>query len=90
MLLGFIVLDLHEVNVTLENAEIFGSVLSGEGGSVGDGWRCCRSAPGLSQLPPATSKNPPPFITSLLLFSSRGDRSNQYSIRTAGGKLIFV
>ena len=28
MLLGFIVLDLHEVNVTLENAEIFGSVLS--------------------------------------------------------------
>ena len=26
------VLDLDELNVTLENAEIFGSVLSGEGG----------------------------------------------------------
>jgi hypothetical protein len=34
------VLDLDEVNVTLENAEIFGSVLSGEGGSA-SGWRCC-------------------------------------------------
>ena len=28
------VLDLDELNVTLENAEIFGSVLSGEGRSV--------------------------------------------------------
>ena len=28
------VLDLHEVNVTVKNAEIFGSVLSGEGGSA--------------------------------------------------------
>ena len=34
------VLDLNEVNVTLENAEIFGPVLSGEGGSA-NGWRCC-------------------------------------------------
>ena len=34
------VFDLDEVNVTLENAEIFGSVLSGEGGST-SGWRCC-------------------------------------------------
>ena len=34
------VLDLDEVNVTLENAEIFGSVLSGEGGSA-NGWRYC-------------------------------------------------
>jgi hypothetical protein len=33
-------LDLNEVDVTLKNAEIFGSVLSGEGGSV-NGWRCC-------------------------------------------------
>ena len=31
------VLDLDEVNFTLENTEIFGSVLSGEGGSVGGG-----------------------------------------------------
>ena len=35
------VLDLDEVNVTLVNAEIFGSVLSGEGGSAGGGWQCC-------------------------------------------------
>ena len=34
------VLDLDEVNVTLKNSEIFGSVLSGEGGSA-NGWRCC-------------------------------------------------
>jgi len=61
------VLDFDEVNVTLENAEIFGLVQSGENGSVGGGWRCCRSAPGLPQLSPATSKNPPPFIASLLL-----------------------
>ena len=31
-------LDLEEVDVTLKNAEIFGSVLSGEGGSA-NGWR---------------------------------------------------
>ena len=36
-----IVVDLNEVDVTLENTEIFGSVLSGEGGSAGGGWRCC-------------------------------------------------
>jgi len=29
-----------EVNVTLKNAEIYGSVLSGEGGSA-NGWPCC-------------------------------------------------
>ena len=34
------VLNLDEVNVTLGNAETFGSVLSGEGGSA-NGWRCC-------------------------------------------------
>ena len=33
-------LILDEVIVTLKNAEIFGSVLSGEGGSA-NGWRCC-------------------------------------------------
>jgi hypothetical protein len=32
-------LDLDEMHVTLENAEIFGSVLSGEGGSA-NCWRC--------------------------------------------------
>jgi hypothetical protein len=30
-----------EADVTLENAEIFRSVLSGEDGSAGGGWRCC-------------------------------------------------
>jgi hypothetical protein len=75
------VLDPDEVNVTLENADTFVSMLSGEGGSVGGGWRCCRSAPGLPQLPPATPKSPPSFVASLLLFCFCGD---QYSIRTAG------
>jgi hypothetical protein len=35
------VLDLDEVDVMLENAEIFGSVLSGEGGFAGGGWWWC-------------------------------------------------
>ena len=80
------VLDLDEVNVTWENAEIFGSVLSGESGSVGGGWRCWRSAPGLLHfpLPSLKTKNPPPFIASLLFFCRDG--SNQYSIWTSGGK----
>jgi hypothetical protein len=34
------VLTVLDVNVTLNNAEIFGSVLSGQGGSA-NGWRCC-------------------------------------------------
>ena len=35
------ILEIDEVNVTLDNAEIFGSMLSREGGSVGGSWRCC-------------------------------------------------
>ena len=53
------VLDLDEVDVTPSFAEVFRSVLSGVGGSTG-GWRCCWDAPSLPELPPATSKNPPP------------------------------
>ena len=34
------VLDLDGVNVTLTNAEVFGSVMSGNGRSA-NGWRCC-------------------------------------------------
>ena len=34
------VLDLEGMDVTLENAEIFGPVLPGKGGSA-NGWRCC-------------------------------------------------
>jgi hypothetical protein len=77
------VLDLNEFNVTLENAEIFGLMLSEESGSVDGGWRCCRSAPGLPQpqLPPVTPKNPSPFVASLLPFCFCRDGSNQYSIR---------
>ena len=56
------------MHVTLRNADkIFGSMLSGKGGSA-NGCRCCWGAPGLPRLPPATLKNPPPFIASLLLF----------------------
>ena len=32
---------LDKVNVTLKKDEIFGSVLSGDGGSANGGWRCC-------------------------------------------------
>jgi len=34
------ILDLDEVDVTPRFAEVFGSVLSGVGGSAG-GWQCC-------------------------------------------------
>ena len=36
----FTMLDLNEVDVTPRFAEVFGSVLSGVGGSAG-GWQCC-------------------------------------------------
>ena len=35
------VLNFDVVDVTLESAEIFGSVLSGKGRSAGGAWRCC-------------------------------------------------
>jgi hypothetical protein len=60
------VLYLDEVDVTPRFAEVFGSVVSGVGGSAG-GWRCCWGAPSLPQFPPATPKNLPPC--SSLLFS---------------------
>jgi hypothetical protein len=82
------VLYLDEVNVTLRFAEVFRSVLSGVGGCTG-GWRCCWGAPSLPQLPPATPKNPPPYISLLFLcFCSNG--SNQNKIWTAGGKSVFI
>ena len=34
------ILDLDKVDVTPRFAEVFGSMLSGVGGSIG-GWRCC-------------------------------------------------
>jgi len=55
------ILDLDKMDVTPRFVEVFGSMLSGVGGSTG-GRRCCWGA--LSQLPPATMmKNPPPYIS---------------------------
>jgi hypothetical protein len=82
----FTILDFDKVNVTPRFAEVFRSVLSGVGGSTG-GWRCCWDAP--SQLPPATTKNPPPYI-SLLILCFCSDGSNQHIIWAAGGKSVFI
>ena len=58
------ILDLDKVDVTPSLFEVFRSVLSaGVGGSTGGCWRCCWDAPSLPQLPPATLKNPPPYIS---------------------------
>ena len=81
-------LDLDEVDVTPNFAEIFRSVLSGVGGSTG-GWRCCWGAHSLPQLPPATSKNPP-LYNSLLFLCFCSDGSNQHKIWAAGGKSVFI
>ena len=82
------VLDLDKVDVTPRFAEVFKSVLSGVGGFTG-GWRCCWAAPRLPQLPPATSKNPPPYISVLFLcFCSDG--SSQHKIWAAGCKSVFI
>jgi hypothetical protein len=82
------VLDLDKVDVTPRFAEVFGSVLSGVGGSAGD-WRCCWGTPSLPQLPPAAAKNPTPYISLLILcFCSYG--SNQHKIWAAGGKSVFI
>ena len=52
-------------------------MLSGVGGSTG-GWRCCWDAPSLPQLPPATSKKPPPYISLLFLcFAAMGVTSTK-------------
>ena len=80
----FTILD--EVNVTPRFAEVFRSVLSGFGGCTG-GWRCCWGAPSLPQLPPATPKNPSPYI-SLLFLCLCSDGSNQYKIWAAGVKSV--
>jgi len=48
-----------------------------------------RGAPSLPQLPPATPKNPSPYINLLYLcFCSGG--SNQHKIWAAGGKSVFI
>jgi hypothetical protein len=82
------ILDLDKVDVTPSFAEFFRSVLSGVGGSTG-GWRCCWGALSLPQLPPATSKSPPPHI-SLLFLCLCSDGSNQHKIWAAGGKPVFI
>ena len=82
------VLNLDEVDVAPCFVEVFRSVLSGVGGCTGD-WRCCWGAPSPFQLPPATSKNPPPYI-SLLSLCFCSDGSNQHKIWAAGGKSVFI
>jgi hypothetical protein len=61
------VLDLDKVDVAPSFVEVFRSVLSGGVGGCTGGWRCCWGTPSLPQLPPATLKNPPTYI-SLLFF----------------------
>ena len=73
------ILDIDRVDVTPSLVEVVRSVLSGVGGSTG-GWRCCWDAP--SQLPPATTKSPPPYI-SLLFLCFCSDGSNQHKIWAA-------
>ena len=82
------VLDLNEVDFTPSFVEVFRSLLSGVGGCTG-GWRCCWGAPSLPELPPATSKNPPPYI-SLLFLCFCSDGSDQHKIWAAGGKPVFI
>jgi len=82
------VLDLDNVDVMPSFAEVSRSVLSGVGGSTG-GWRCCWLAPSLPQLPLATPKNPPPYI-SLLFLCFCSDGSNQHKIWAAGDKSFFI
>jgi len=81
----FTILDLDKVDVTRMFAEVFRSVLSGVGGSTG-GWRCCWGAP--SQLLPAATNNPPPYVILFLCFCSDG--SNQHKTWAAGGKTVFI
>ena len=57
----FTILDLGKVDVAPRFAEVFRSMLSGVDGGTG-GWWCCWDAPSLPQLPPATSKDPPPTL----------------------------
>ena len=65
------ILDLDEVDVTPSFAEVFRSVLSRVGGCT-SGWRCCWGAPGLPQLPPATSKNPTTLVCLFFFFFGGG------------------
>jgi len=68
--------------------EVCRSVLSGVGGCT-SGWRCCWNAPSLPQLPPATPKNPSPYI-SLLFLCFCSDGCNQHKVWAIGGKSVFI
>ena len=58
--------SLDEVDVTLKNAEIFGSVLSGEGGCAKAGGAAEKLPVSLNCPLPLHSKNPPRYISSLV------------------------
>ena len=82
------VLDLDEVNVTLKNAEMSWSVLSGEGGSA-DGRRCCRGVSSLLYLPLPLQRNRPPSLLVCCFLCFCEDGSSQfYNIWTAWGKPV--
>jgi hypothetical protein len=71
----------------LKNAEIFGLVLSGEGGSA-NGWRCCWEVLLVSlscSLPLLRTHPPSLLVCCFFVFVEMG----QY-IRTAGGEPIFA
>ena len=52
------------------------------------GWRCRWGAPSLPQLPPATTKTPPPYISVSFFFCSDG--SDQHKFWTAGSICVYL
>jgi hypothetical protein len=74
------VLDLDEVNITLENAEIFGSMLSGKNGSA-NGWVELLPVSLNCPLPLLRTHPPSLLVCCLLVFAEMGATS------TASGQL---
>ena len=64
-------------------------MLSGVDGGTG-GWWCCWDAPSLPQLPPATSKDPPPTLVCCFCVALCNDGSDQHKLWAAGGKSVFT
>ena len=79
-------LDAYEVDVTPSFAEVFRSVVLSVVGDSTGGWRCCWGAP--SQLLPAATNNPPPYVILFLCFCSDG--SNQHKIWAVGEICLYL